>query len=112
MSEREFGQHQRELELTGICTDPDFIFELRTMYNLAVQFDRDYWEDDPDADPNDLFENFTQLTIEVLQNIDNGIKVDGEMVSSEIDFIIDVLEGGDENDAFGTEGWRHQLGWD
>ena len=112
MSEREFGKQQYELETTGLCTDSDFISNLKTLYNLAVEFDREYWSDDPEADPEDLFENFTPLTLKVLEDIENGIKVDGEMVSGEIDFILDVLEGGDQNDAFGSSGWRHHVGWD
>jgi hypothetical protein len=26
--------------------------------------------------------------------------------------MVELLNEGDEDDAFGTEGWRHRLGWD
>ncbi len=116
MSEREFGKLQNELETNGIFrneADRDsFITDLRTMHSLVTEFDREYYSDDEDVDPNDLFENYTRLTVEVLDNISKSIPVDGDMVSAEIDFMIDILEAGDQDDAFGTEGWRHHLGWE
>lgn len=112
--ERTFGKQQHELEANGVFRSVDdrdsFISNLREMYNLAVEFDREYYSYD-DADPSDLFENYSPLTLEVLNNIASGVKVDGDVVSSEIDAIIDILDGGDMDDAFGTEGWRHRLGW-
>jgi hypothetical protein len=26
--------------------------------------------------------------------------------------MIELLDDGDQDDTFGTEGWRHRLGWD
>ncbi|AQW88607.1 hypothetical protein pEaSNUABM50_00080 [Erwinia phage pEa_SNUABM_50] len=116
MSERQFGGYQRELELHGRIDNSDsresFYSNLMVIYELVVDFDDDYWEDDEDADPNDMFRNYTSLTPEVLEHIRTGIKIDGESASGEIDFMFDMLEGGDMNDSFGTEGWRHRLGWD
>ncbi|SOK58884.1 hypothetical protein [Yersinia phage fHe-Yen9-03] len=115
MSERQFGEYQHELELNGRIDDIDsrqsFYSNLMIIYNLVVAFDDDYWSDDEDVDPNELFRNYTTLTLEVLQNIKDGISIDGDSASYEINFMFDVLEGGDMNDSFGTEGWRHNLGW-
>lgn len=115
MSERDFGKLQNELEVHGVfSTDYNrdlFIKNLRIMYNLVVEFDREYYGDDEDLDRTDLFENYTPLTTEVLDNISNSIQVDGAMVSEEIEFMISILDAGDHDDAFGTQGWRYHLGW-
>lgn len=114
MSEREFSKHQRTLEIHGRIDNSDdresFYSNLMEIYDMVVQFDDDYWGDDAEFD--EYFKNFTSLTPEVLQNIKHGVKIDGESASGEIDFMFDMLEGGDMNDSFGTEGWRHRLGWD
>lgn len=114
--ERTFGKLQNELEINGsFRNDADrdsFIHDLRIMYNLVVEFDREYYGDDEDVDPDDLFENYTSLTLEVLDNIENSIPVDGDMVSNEIEFMISILDAGDQDDAFGSNGWRYRLGWD
>lgn len=114
--ERIFGKLQHELEVKGIIDNEDervsFVNDLKTMYELVVEFDREYYSDDDDVDPDDLFENYSPLTLTVLDNILNSIKVDGYMVSGEIEFMIDILNSGDNDDAFGSEGWHHRLGWD
>lgn len=47
------------------------------------------------------------------------IRLGEKIEQADAEFIIDVVENlmweldiGDEDDAFGTEGWRHILGWD
>ena len=116
MSERNFGKLQNELEVNGVfSTESDrdsFIRDLRIMHNLVVEFDREYYSDDEDVDPDDLFENYSPLNLEVLDNISNSIPVNGVMVSEEIEFMISILDAGDNDDAFGTQGWRYHLGWD
>lgn len=115
MSERQFSGYQQELKLEGRIDNSEsresFHHNLMTMYELVVDYDDDYLEDD-DADPNDMFKNYTALTHEVLEHIRTGIKIDGESASGEIDVMFDMLESGDMNDSFGSEGWRHYLGWD
>lgn len=114
--ERIFGKLQHELEINGVISDDydrnSFISDLRTMHKLVVEFDREYYSDDEDVDPNDLFENYTPLTEQVLDDISKSVKVDGDMVSAEIEFMIDILDAGDRDDAFGTQGWRYNVGWD
>jgi len=114
--ERTFGKLQHELEINGIFRNEDdrnsFIRDLRIIHNLVVEFDREYYGDDEDVDPNDLFENYSPLNLEVLDNIANSTPVDGDMVSEEIEFMISILDAGDQDDAFGSQGWRYHLGWD
>jgi hypothetical protein len=116
MTEREFGKLQNELEVNGVfSTESDrdsFARDIRTMYNLVVEFDREYYSGHDDADFEDLFENYSPLTPAVLDNISNSIPVNGVMVSDEIEFMISILDAGDNDDAFGSQGWRYHLGWD
>lgn len=113
--ERIFGKLQNELEVNGLISDEydrdSFVNDLRIMYNMAVEYDREYYGDDLE-DPEDLFENYSPLTLKVLDDISKSIKVDGDMVSGEIELIVDMLNSGDMDDAFGSEGWNHRLGWD
>lgn len=37
---------------------------------------------------------------------------EGEEFSLTVDQMISLLDEGDSEDFFGTEGWRHILGWD
>lgn len=114
MSERDFGKHQRELEISGVISSSDdresFYSNLMEIYEMVISYDDDYY--DEETSEEEYFSNNTSLTPEVLESIKRGIKVDGESASSEINFMFDILEGGDMNDSFGTEGWRHRLGWD
>lgn len=113
MSERDFIKLQSTLAINGFIENSNdresFSSNLKEIYDLVVQFDDDYWGDEGEFE--DYFKNTTSLTPEVLNNIKAGIKIDGESASGEIDFMFDILEGADNNDSFGTEGWRHHLGW-
>jgi hypothetical protein len=115
-NERSFGKLQNELEINGEFRNEDdrnsFINDLRIIYNLVVEFDREYYGDDEDVDPEDLFENYASITPEILDDIFSGKVVDGEMVSGEIEFMISILDAGDQDDSFGSQGWRYRLGWD
>jgi hypothetical protein len=115
MSEFNFGRYTRELEFNGVIANPDeraaFSADLRTIYNLTVQYDNDYHDYDG-AEEEDLFVNYASITPEILDDIAAGKKVDGEMISGEIDFMYDMLNAGDMDDAFGSQGWRYHLGWE
>lgn len=114
MSEVDFMLQKAALSSHGVISNSDeresFWSNLCEIYDMVSTYDMDYWG--VDADPDDLYQNYSPLTKDILNAIKIGTQVDGEMVSSEIDFMIDILEGGDMNDSFGTEGWRHRLGWD
>ncbi len=114
MSEVKFGKLQSEIEFNGVIDNDDkrasFHENLSTMVNLVLQYDREYYGEE-DIDPSVLFENYSPLTPDVMADIFHAIPVDGDMVSGEIDFIIDYLDSADNDDAFGTEGWRYHLGW-
>jgi hypothetical protein len=115
MSERNFGSLQHEIEINGVFRNVEdrdsFIRDLRTIYDLTVQYDNDY-HDYEGAEEEDLFVNYSSLTPEVLDAIAAGTPVDGDMVSGEIEFMIDVLNAGDLDDSFGSQGWRYHLGWE
>jgi len=114
MSEMHFGRYQQELEFNGVIADTDsrqsFAKDLRTIYELTVQYDNDY-HDYEGAEEEDLFVNYSSLTPEVIDDISSGKVVDGDMVTAEIEFMVDVLNAADLDDSFGTEGWRYNLGW-
>lgn len=38
--------------------------------------------------------------------------MDRDTLLETIEEMIDLLDEGDQDDTFGTEGWRHRLGWD
>ena len=44
--------------------------------------------------------------------VGKATKADITKVFEHIDALESLLDEGDENDAFGTEGWRHSLGLD
>lgn len=46
--------------------------------------------------------------LEAIRNRDTQ----GEEFAAIIDQMISMLDGGDMDDAFGTEGWRHNVGFD
>lgn len=114
MSEMNFGRYAQELEFNGTISDlsdrKSFADDLRTIYDLTVKYDNDY-HDYEGAEEEDLFENYSSLTPEVIDDISSGKAVDGDMVLAEIEFMIDVLNAADLDDSFGTEGWRYHLGW-
>lgn len=39
-------------------------------------------------------------------------KKQAEVFSNTINEMVNMLDQADEDDYFGTEGWRHHLGWD
>lgn len=114
MNERQFGKYQAQLQANGIV-DADvresFSNIVGEIFKLADDFDFEYWQDQEDYE-EELLRNYVKINEDVLANIFNGLQVDGEHISSDIDFLISVLDGGDMDDSFGTEGWRHHFGWD
>lgn len=38
--------------------------------------------------------------------------MDRDQLLETIEEMIGLLDEGDQDDMFGTEGWRHRLGWD
>lgn len=106
MNEREFGKVQNMLETYGFIADVDdrlkFHEILSRMLKEAMEYDAGYAESNG-------------VTTECeLAYIKDGVAFKEEermIISEKIDVLVDILDEGDYDDAFGSSGWRDIIGW-
>lgn len=110
---RNFIKCVSSLNATGVVDSlyrEKFSHDLSKMLEMAIEYDDEYWDDKEDAEYADYYRHRHPFHDEIISYISDGIKLEFcELFANEIHQLIEILDGGDMDDAFGTEGWMHQV---